>query len=122
MWMEEYDGSRINLARWMRLCAKNADTVCVACPYCMTMFEDGLKTGWQDRPGSGIWRRSLRKASDTESDQTIQSPPAVGRGALCNRVCNKLESVKEFEPEVVAEGAVFDGGFEWYLALKLMFL
>ncbi len=20
-----------------------ADTICVACPYCMTMFEDGLK-------------------------------------------------------------------------------
>ena len=43
MWMEEYDGSRINLARVDEALRKNADTVCVACPYCMTMFEDGLK-------------------------------------------------------------------------------
>ncbi|AJE04146.1 heterodisulfide reductase-related iron-sulfur binding cluster [Geobacter pickeringii] len=43
MWMEEQLGSRINRARVEEALRKNPDTVCVACPYCMTMFEDGLK-------------------------------------------------------------------------------
>ena len=43
MWMEEHTGTRINLERVKEALATGADTVCVACPYCMTMFEDGLK-------------------------------------------------------------------------------
>jgi len=43
MWMEEFEGTRINLNRVEEALRQNADTVCVACPYCMTMFEDGLK-------------------------------------------------------------------------------
>ncbi len=43
MWMEEQSGSRINLNRVTEALSKNPDTICVACPYCMTMFEDGLK-------------------------------------------------------------------------------
>ena len=43
MWMEEHQGSRINLNRVEEALAERPDTVCVSCPYCMTMFEDGLK-------------------------------------------------------------------------------
>jgi Fe-S oxidoreductase len=43
MWMEEQTGTRINLNRVTEALSKNPDTICVACPYCMTMFEDGLK-------------------------------------------------------------------------------
>jgi Fe-S oxidoreductase len=43
MWMEEFEGERINHVRVKEVLRKNPDTVCVACPYCMTMFEDGLK-------------------------------------------------------------------------------
>ena len=43
MWMEEHDGERINLTRVKEAVAQNPDTICVACPYCLTMFEDGLK-------------------------------------------------------------------------------
>ncbi|MDD2365727.1 MAG: (Fe-S)-binding protein [Desulfuromonadaceae bacterium] len=43
MWMEEHIGERINLTRVNEALEKNPDTICVACPYCMTMFEDGLK-------------------------------------------------------------------------------
>lgn len=43
MWLEEHDGERINLNRAKEAVDAGADTVCVACPYCMTMFEDGLK-------------------------------------------------------------------------------
>lgn len=43
MWMEESTGKRINLARTEEALKLNPDTVCVCCPYCMTMFEDGIK-------------------------------------------------------------------------------
>jgi Fe-S oxidoreductase len=43
MWMEEHAGERINLTRVNEALEQNPDTICVACPYCMTMFEDGLK-------------------------------------------------------------------------------
>ena len=43
MWMEEHVGERINLTRVNEALLQKPDTICVACPYCMTMFEDGLK-------------------------------------------------------------------------------
>ncbi|HEY6008638.1 MAG TPA: (Fe-S)-binding protein, partial [Geobacteraceae bacterium] len=43
MWMEEHLGTRINLDRVEEALRVNPDTVCVSCPYCLTMFEDGLK-------------------------------------------------------------------------------
>jgi Fe-S oxidoreductase len=43
MWQEENAGSRINLERVAEALATDPDTVCVSCPYCLTMFEDGLK-------------------------------------------------------------------------------
>jgi Fe-S oxidoreductase len=43
MWMEESIGKRINVARVEQALEKNPDTICVCCPYCVIMFEDGLK-------------------------------------------------------------------------------
>ncbi|HXE96826.1 MAG TPA: (Fe-S)-binding protein [Dongiaceae bacterium] len=43
MWMEEQTGSRINLERVAEAMKQQPDTICVSCPYCMTMLEDGLK-------------------------------------------------------------------------------
>lgn len=43
MWMEEHVGERINLTRVQEALEQKPETICVACPYCMTMFEDGLK-------------------------------------------------------------------------------
>jgi Fe-S oxidoreductase len=43
MWMEEHTGSRINLERVAEAMTVKPDTICVSCPYCLTMFEDGLK-------------------------------------------------------------------------------
>ena len=43
MWMEESIGKRINLERVEEALKENPRTICVCCPYCMTMFEDGLK-------------------------------------------------------------------------------
>jgi Fe-S oxidoreductase len=43
MWMEEKEGTLINVARVEEALAGQPDTICVCCPYCMTMFDDGLK-------------------------------------------------------------------------------
>jgi len=44
MWMEEQSGTRINLERVKEAMEQQVpDTLCVSCPYCMTMMEDGLK-------------------------------------------------------------------------------
>ena len=43
MWQEEQSGTRINLERVTEALATKPDTICVSCPYCLTMFEDGLK-------------------------------------------------------------------------------
>jgi Fe-S oxidoreductase/nitrate reductase gamma subunit len=43
MWLEENIGKRINIERMEEALKKDPKTIGVACPYCMTMFEDGLK-------------------------------------------------------------------------------
>jgi len=43
MWMEEPVGKLINVVRVEEALKKDPGTICVCCPYCMTMFEDGIK-------------------------------------------------------------------------------
>ncbi|MCJ7663375.1 MAG: (Fe-S)-binding protein [Desulfobacterales bacterium] len=43
MWLEESRGERINRARVKEALKENPDTICSSCPYCLIMFEDGLK-------------------------------------------------------------------------------
>ncbi len=43
MFMEETRGTRINQARVQEAIDTGATTLCAACPFCMTMFEDGIK-------------------------------------------------------------------------------
>ena len=44
MWMEENEGKDINVMRVEEALKKDPRTICVSCPYCLTMFEDGLKS------------------------------------------------------------------------------
>jgi len=43
MWLEERAGKRIYLERTEEALATRPSTIAVSCPYCMTMFEDGVK-------------------------------------------------------------------------------
>jgi Fe-S oxidoreductase len=54
MWMEEHLGRRINEMRTIQALDKNPDAVATACPYCLTMLEDGLKTMNKDESVKGM--------------------------------------------------------------------
>jgi Fe-S oxidoreductase len=43
MWMEETLGKRINHLRVDQISAADASVITTACPYCLTMLEDGIK-------------------------------------------------------------------------------
>jgi Fe-S oxidoreductase len=44
MWLHESLGRKINQMRSEEVRQSCADTVATACPYCMTMLDDGLKS------------------------------------------------------------------------------
>ncbi len=43
VWMEEHEGRRVNQVRVEQAMAVNPDILASACPFCLTMFEDGVK-------------------------------------------------------------------------------
>jgi Fe-S oxidoreductase len=43
LFMEETRGTRINQARVREAIDTGAEVLCAACPFCMTMFEDGIR-------------------------------------------------------------------------------
>src|SRR5215831_14428177 len=50
MWMEEEPTQRVNIRRVEQALETNPDAVAVACPFCMTMIDDGLKAkGLEDK-------------------------------------------------------------------------
>lgn len=55
MWMEEHEGKRVNIERTDQALATDPDAIAVACPFCMTMFDDGLK----NRGAEGVKLKDL---------------------------------------------------------------
>lgn len=54
MWFEEILGRRINVTRVEQALETKANTVAVSCPFCLTMFEDGIKDKGGGRIGEGL--------------------------------------------------------------------
>ena len=50
MWLEENADTRVNRVRTRQALQKNPTIVATSCPYCITMFEDGLKD--EDKEGA----------------------------------------------------------------------
>ena len=50
MWLHENLGENINVVRARELVDAEADSVVTACPYCLTMMEDGVKTVNEENP------------------------------------------------------------------------
>ena len=50
MFMEETAGKRINIERTEELLATGAESIAVACPFCMTMITDGVKAKGSEVP------------------------------------------------------------------------
>lgn len=65
VWMEEKIGKRINNTRVQEALDTGADAMAAACPFCITMFEDGVKAvGAQERFGVEDIAEILARALD----------------------------------------------------------
>ncbi len=51
MFMEETEGKRVNIDRTQEALSTGAETIATACPFCMTMLNDGVK---QEAPDAGV--------------------------------------------------------------------
>ncbi|MCL6489897.1 MAG: (Fe-S)-binding protein, partial [Alicyclobacillus mali] len=79
MWIEETRGKRINLARTQQALATNPTVIGSACPYCLTMMEDGTKlTETDDRVkardvaellAASVFGEDLRQPTEDEEVQ-----------------------------------------------------
>jgi len=70
MWMEEHDGERINNMRTDQAIATRADTIAVACPFCLTMMTDGLKArGVEEKIASIDIAEVVWKATGLEEEK-----------------------------------------------------
>lgn len=73
MWMEEHEGKRVNIERTDQALETNPEAIAVACPFCLTMFDDGLK----NRGAEGIPLRDLAEIVADNLDMSAQNTAAA---------------------------------------------
>jgi Fe-S oxidoreductase len=75
VWMEEKIGRRINNTRVEEALGTGADALAAACPFCITMFEDGIKAvGAQERFGVEDISEILARALDGAPAAAVPGP------------------------------------------------
>ncbi|HEX9413154.1 MAG TPA: (Fe-S)-binding protein, partial [Ktedonobacterales bacterium] len=76
VWMEERIGKRINNTRVQEALDTGAEALAAACPFCITMFEDGIKgVGAQERFGVEDIAEILARALDAAPASASATAP-----------------------------------------------
>lgn len=82
MWMEEHTGTRVNVERTRQALETDPEAIGVACPFCMTMLEDGVKAAGREDVGvldiAEIIAGALSAPGLVKTSKQIFSP--VGEG------------------------------------------
>jgi hypothetical protein len=75
MFMEEQNKNRVNVKRTLQLVDTGATTVASACPFCMTMLTDGIKSAEPrgEDPAARRGAELLEQAATTSSDASSSS-------------------------------------------------
>jgi Fe-S oxidoreductase len=82
MWMEEQNQNRVNVKRTLQLVDTGAKTVASACPFCMTMLTDGLKSqSLEDRIQQMDVAELLEQSCIVEDAAGVAPPPPVEQPA-----------------------------------------
>ncbi|HXJ66393.1 MAG TPA: heterodisulfide reductase-related iron-sulfur binding cluster [Actinomycetota bacterium] len=80
MWMEEHLGKRINNERTEEAISTGADTLGVACPYCLIMLDDGAKAKGGELQVLDV-AQIVDRATGTKAAVVATPDPAGGEGA-----------------------------------------
>jgi len=81
VWMEEKIGRRINNTRVEEALATGAEALAAACPFCITMFEDGIKgVGAQERFAVEDIAEILARALEAQPTPASGGPAAPDTG------------------------------------------
>jgi Fe-S oxidoreductase len=76
MWMEEDTGKRVNIERTDQALSTDPDAIAVNCPFCMTMFTDGLKSrDSEDVPLKDLAEVIAENLDDDEEPATPEETP-----------------------------------------------
>jgi Fe-S oxidoreductase len=74
MWLEESIGERINLERTDEALGTGADLVSTACPFCLIMLDDGVKTRGRDDTVEVLDVAQLLERARAGSDRVATQP------------------------------------------------
>jgi Fe-S oxidoreductase len=85
MWMEEQNSNRVNVKRTLQLVDTGAKTVASACPFCMTMLTDGLKSQSLEEQIKQMDVAELLEQS-CAVDEIAAPPPAVSTREVAEAV------------------------------------
>ena len=87
MWMEEQNTNRVNVKRTLQLVDTGAKTVASACPFCMTMLTDGLKSqDLEDKIKQMDVAELLDQSCAVDEKPALLPPPVVAQAQVAEAV------------------------------------